>query len=276
MFYRLAIAMLGCFAATAPLSFSADGDKPKPTPLEIYQKDIQPILKKHCYDCHDSDVAKADLNLEYFDTLDKIHDAKDTWQTVLEQVYAFEMPPPGKKELSFDAQRRLVDWLQNLPKPEKPDCDQIANDRNANFYRGHVMSRRINRAEYANTIRDLFAIPRADIRAVEDLLPADGGGGEGFDTAGNALFTSSIHIEKYMAAADLVLNTVLLEKSARLSPEIKSARARILAALMGGVALTATELSLHAGVTPSTASSHLRKLLDANLLRVVKQGRHSY
>lgn len=220
--------MLGCFAATAPLSFSAEGDKPKPTPFEVYQKDIQPILKKHCYDCHDSADAKADLNLEHFDTLDKIHEAKDTWQTIFERVYAFEMPPPGKKELPFDSQRRLVDWLQNLPKPEKPDCDQIASDRNANFYRGHVMSRRINRAEYANTIRDLFGIPPSVIHSVEDLLPADGGGGEGFDTAGNALFTSSIHIEKYIASADLVLNTVLPDKSSKLPPELKSARERIL------------------------------------------------
>ena len=219
--------MLGCFAATAPLSFSAD-EKPKLSPLEVYQKEIQPILKKHCYDCHDADVAKADLNLAHFDDLDKIHGAQETWQTVLERVYAFEMPPPGKKDLPFDKQRKLVDWLQNLPKPEKPDCDQIANDRNANFYRGHVMSRRINRAEYANTIRDLFGVPAEAIGAVEDLLPADGGGGEGFDTAGNALFTSSIHIEKYMAAADVVLNTVLPDKTAKLSPEIKSARARIL------------------------------------------------
>ncbi len=54
------------------------------------------------------------------------------------------------------------------------------------------------------------------------------------------------------------------------------ARARIVGALMGGVALTATELSLHAGVTASTASSHLAKLVRAKLLRVVKQGRHSY
>lgn len=219
--------MLGCFAATAPLCFAAD-EKPKLSPTEEFQKEIQPILKKHCYDCHDADVAKGDLNLESFDNLDKIHAAQETWQTVLERVYAFEMPPPGKKDLPFDTQRKLVDWLQNLPKPEKPDCDQIANDRNANFYRGHVMSRRINRAEYANTIRDLFGIAAPTIKEVEDLLPADGGGGEGFDTAGNALFTSSIHIEKYMAAADLVLNTVLLEKSAKLSPEIESARARIL------------------------------------------------
>jgi DNA-binding transcriptional ArsR family regulator len=53
-------------------------------------------------------------------------------------------------------------------------------------------------------------------------------------------------------------------------------RANILAALMDGRALTALELSLAARVTPQTASSHLAKLTDANLLSVEKQGRHRY
>jgi hypothetical protein len=224
MLKRIAIAMFACFAASTFSLIAADKDKPKLTPAEEFEKEIRPILKKHCYDCHDNDKAKADLNLEHFDTLDKIHASQETWQTIFERVYSFEMPPEGKNELNFGNQRKLVDWLKALPKPEKADCDQIANDRNANFYRGHVMSRRLNRAEYANTIRDLFGVEIA----VEDLLPADGGGGEGFDTAGNALFTSSIHIEKYLAAADLVLKTVLPTRTGKVTPEIKAARARIL------------------------------------------------
>lgn len=55
-----------------------------------------------------------------------------------------------------------------------------------------------------------------------------------------------------------------------------SARARMLTALMGGKALTATELSLEAEVTAQTASSHLAKLVDGQLLIVRKQGRHKY
>jgi DNA-binding transcriptional ArsR family regulator len=53
-------------------------------------------------------------------------------------------------------------------------------------------------------------------------------------------------------------------------------RADILTALMGGQALTATELSTHAGVTKQTLSSHLAKLTDANLLAMESQGRHRY
>jgi hypothetical protein len=210
--------LLVALLAAGRRSFSAD-DKPVD-----FEKDIRPILEKHCYECHNEKKHKGDLNLVAFDTLEKVHAAQETWQTILERVQAFEMPPEGKNELSFDSQGKLVRWLKSLPKPENADCDQIASDRNANFFRGYVMSRRINRAEYANTIRDLFGV-KVDL---QDLLPADGGGGEGFDTSGNAIFTSSIHIEKYMAAADLVLSTVLPDQTRRLSPEIKAAREKIL------------------------------------------------
>lgn len=55
-----------------------------------------------------------------------------------------------------------------------------------------------------------------------------------------------------------------------------AARANILLALMDGRALTAGELAWHAGVSAQTASGHLAKLVEANLLAVEKQGRHRY
>src|SRR6185295_2353272 len=54
------------------------------------------------------------------------------------------------------------------------------------------------------------------------------------------------------------------------------ARADILTALMGGQALTATELAGVAGVTKQTVSMHLGKLLGARLLALESQGRHRY
>ncbi|MET0275002.1 MAG: winged helix-turn-helix domain-containing protein [Phenylobacterium sp.] len=54
------------------------------------------------------------------------------------------------------------------------------------------------------------------------------------------------------------------------------ARANMLASLMTGRALTATELAQEAGVTPQTASAHLAKLQQGGLLTLRKQGRHAY
>jgi DNA-binding transcriptional ArsR family regulator len=53
-------------------------------------------------------------------------------------------------------------------------------------------------------------------------------------------------------------------------------RSQILGALMGGRALTATELADAAGITRPTVSSHLGKLERAHLIVAEKQGRHRY
>src|SRR5690606_17851273 len=54
------------------------------------------------------------------------------------------------------------------------------------------------------------------------------------------------------------------------------ARANMLSALISGKALTASELANEAGITPQTASSHLRKLEDGGLIVPRRQGRHRY
>jgi DNA-binding transcriptional ArsR family regulator len=54
------------------------------------------------------------------------------------------------------------------------------------------------------------------------------------------------------------------------------ARANILTALLDGRAMTATELSFAARVTPQTASAHLAKLVQAGLITATPSGRHRY
>jgi hypothetical protein len=210
-------------AGLCAASVFAAAPAPVLPPEEEFASVIKPILEKHCYECHNSEKHKGDLNLAVFDSLDQVKSVPEVWTTVAERVQAFEMPPKGKKDLTFDQNRKLTVFFRSLPKPESTDCNELANDRNANFYRGYVMSRRMNRAEYENTIRDLFGFRIG----VADLLPADGGGGEGFDTTGNALFTSTIHIEQYMAAADRVLTTILPDKG-KVSADVKAARAKLL------------------------------------------------
>ncbi len=189
-----------------------------------FRDDIRPILEKHCYECHGPEKQKGDLNLAGFAEYDAVREMPEVWQQVLERVQAFEMPPKKAGDLDFGTHQRLVKWLRRLPKPENVDCDKLASDRTAGFYRGYVMSRRLNRAEYNNTIRDLVGL---DLE-LQELLPADAGGGEGFDTTGNALFISSIHIEKYLAAADRVLDAVFA--GGNVSADVDAARARVLIA----------------------------------------------
>lgn len=193
------------------------------TPAEQFEKVIRPILERKCSECHGTDQAKGGFNIELFRDFASVTNDLDRWKVVFERVQAFEMPPKKAGELKFDEQRKLVEFLRGLPKPAALNCDELASDRTANFYRGYVMSRRLNRAEYANTIRDTLGV-ELDL---EELLPADGGGGEGFDTTGSALFLSPIHVEKYMEAAEKVMEKVLPESRGRLSARATAARKRL-------------------------------------------------
>ena len=193
---------------------------------EDYTKDIRPVLAKKCYECHNATQTKGDLNLERFENFDAVKTEPELWQAVLGKVQAYEMPPKKSGELDYRQFELLVGFLRKLPRPEQLDCHQIASDRTASYYRGYVMSRRLNRAEYINTIRDLFG---GELNLnLEQLLPADGGGGEGFDTTGDTLFTSSIHIEKYLAAAEQISQLILPDRPRGQSRELRAARARIL------------------------------------------------
>jgi hypothetical protein len=216
-------AMALCCLAPLLRSFAA-------TPAEEYATAIQPILEKHCIECHGPVRHKADLNFASFTNYSQVVAAPAAWRTVFERVQAFEMPPKGTQELDFGSHQKLMAWLRALPRADSADCEELASDRNTSFYRGYVMSRRLNRDEYNDTIFDLLGV---DLR-LQELLPADGGGGEGFDTSGNALFLSSIHIEKYLAAADRILDSLLVDDPTTLAPELAGARARLLSAEPSG------------------------------------------
>ncbi len=199
---------------------------------EDFTKSIQPILKTYCHSCHGPEKQKGDLNFADFERFEQVLERRELWTDVLGRVQADEMPPKGARELDYGRRQTLMDWLRGLPKDEL-DCNQLATDRTQNFYRGYVMSRRLNRHEFENTVRDLIGL---DLR-VGRHLPADGAGGEGFDNTGDTLFTSSLAIEKYLEAADELLDTLLPAKTADLSPAVVAARARLL------VAAPSTELS---------------------------------
>ena len=66
---------------------------------------------------------------------------------------------------------------------------------------GRVPLRRLNRTEYENTMRDLFAIPGLEVK---EMLPEDGRF-DGFDKAAKSLDMSSVQLRKYLEAAEYVL-----------------------------------------------------------------------
>ena len=130
------------------------------------------------------------LNLEAYSTAASVIQNRESWELALQKLRAGEMPPKGiprPKEAEVNA---VIRWFENL-------FEQA--DRQATPDPGRVTARRLNRNEYANTIRDLLGV---EFRADQEF-PVDDSG-DGFDNIADVLTISPVLMEKYMAAAERI------------------------------------------------------------------------
>ncbi|MCU0710934.1 MAG: DUF1592 domain-containing protein [Pirellula sp.] len=168
-----------------------------------YDASVLPIIKAKCSSCHNNETAEGELNLAKYENGELAEKAGDMWERVAKRVRQNEMPPPDSPGLTDPEKSAFHRWVDSRPREDL--CNQIATDETQSWYQGYVMSRRLSRYEYGNAIYDLTGLRLAS----EDLPPEDGAGGEGFDTAGDALFTSPIHLEAYMRASDRAIAHLL-------------------------------------------------------------------
>lgn len=209
-------------AATCVMGVGAHADEAEDWRTR-FVRDVGPVMAEKCQDCHDQDDPAGEFDLSKYMRPERLVETIDVWERVARRVRHGEMPPADSEPLTEDEREALLAWVDNAPRDER--CQELASDESQSWYPGHVTSRRLTRFEYNNMVRDLFGV---DFELI-DSLPSDGSGGEGFDTTGDSLFTSAIHIERYLAAADKVANLVLPDDVSKSSPELLAARQRVLA-----------------------------------------------
>ncbi len=159
------------------------------TPIQTYNSTILPILEKHCFECHGDGYDKGKVAFDLLES-DKEILEPILWLRVLNNVRAGLMPAEGNPHLSADEQATLERWIKRdvfRLDPARPDP-------------GRVTVRRLNRVEYRNTVRDLLGV---DYNTEHEFPPDDTG--FGFDNIGDALTTSPMLMEKYVAAAQTVV-----------------------------------------------------------------------
>jgi len=162
-----------------------------------FKQKIQPFLTKYCVNCHKGDNPKAGLTLDAYQS--EAHARKDrkNWLAVQHVVAAGEMPPKNKPQPTKEEKEFFLTWIETSL--TKIDCSP-----NAPKDPGRVTVRRLNRAEYNNTIRDLCGV---DFKPAADFPTDDVG--YGFDNIGDVLSFQPVLLEKYMAAADKILAAAL-------------------------------------------------------------------
>jgi hypothetical protein len=182
--------------AAAPAVFGAQAGKiaEKAAPAR-FEEDVKPVLAKYCYGCHGNAKKKGDLSLETFSTPDLAKTDPNAWEKVMQKVSSRDMPPEDKPQPTVAQRNLIVSWIADNLFP--CDCDHPDP--------GRVTIRRLNRAEYNNTIRDLVGL---NFKPAEDF-PADDVG-YGFDNIGDVLSMPTLLLEKYLAAAEKILDQAIV------------------------------------------------------------------
>ena len=173
-FVGLAVAAAGAGARAQPPSRAPAG-----------AVSARAALDRYCVACHNARTLTAGLAL---DRLDPAHVGDDAavWEKVLRKLRTGMMPPSPRPRPDAATYGALVTYLETaLDRAADADPDP-----------GRPAVQRLNRAEYANAIRDLLAL---DVDG-HTLLPADESG-YGFDNIGDVLTVSPGLLERYLLAA---------------------------------------------------------------------------
>jgi hypothetical protein len=143
------------------------------------------LLDRYCVGCHNEAELAGELA---FDRLlpENLHANAEIWETAVRKLRGHLMPPPGEPRPADRDIGALIGWIEN-------SLDAAAR---SNPSPGAPLLHRLNRAEYANAIRDLLDLP---IDAAT-LLPGDDSSG-GFDNIANALSVSPALLQSYVNAA---------------------------------------------------------------------------
>ena len=162
---------------------------------------VTAFFASYCNDCHGAGASEGGLDLSAlaFDLHDKATFSQ--WERIFDRVRAGEMPPEGS-ETPSDRQRQVFARALETP---------LAN---AHASTSGAVLRRLNRREYENTMNDLFGV-NLDLAG---MLPEDGKAQE-FDNIGAALGLSMVHLQRYMDAAALVLDTSIANATTAPAPK---------------------------------------------------------
>ena len=181
--FRAILSWIGIVLIGATFLQAASQESSNPAPSDASQ--YSAVLNRYCATCHNEKLRTADLVLKDIDA-ENISENVEIWEKVVRKLRGFAMPPVGLPRPDERFYENFADYLET-------ELDRVAA---ANPNPGRpAAAHRLNRAEYANAIRDLLAM---EIDAAS-LLPADDSGG--FDNFGDLLSVSPALMEKYMSAA---------------------------------------------------------------------------
>ena len=154
-----------------------------------------PGIEKTCFECHDKETAKGDVDLSALPFNPADHHNRERWAHIYDVIAKGEMPP--KKKALDPAERQKLAREISGPLLAADEADIKDN--------GRGPRRRLNRDEYEQNLRALLKLPDLDIR---DMLPADREGHH-FNKTSATLDMSRVQLTAYLEAAEVALRQAM-------------------------------------------------------------------
>ncbi len=187
-------------ASRADLATAQNAPAPKQKAAsKTADRRVAGFLKKHCAACHFGEEPRSGVKLSMLAASASPGANLALWKKMVTQLRGGKMPPKKRPQPSRAEIQRVIVAIETTL--NHVDCDAPRDP-------GRVTLRRLNRAEYNNTIRDLIGV---DFQAAEDF-PADDVG-YGFDNIGDVLSLPPLLLEKYLAAAERIAGAAIVTEN---------------------------------------------------------------
>lgn len=179
---------------------SCPAQQPVASPPKGYVEIAKPFIQQHCIGCHGAEKAKAGYRIDLIGTDFSAATVADHWKEVIDRINAGEMPPKDSPRPDPAKSAAFVTWVNE-------QLRQV--DLAAKKAGGRIPMRRLNRDEYANTVRDLLKLDELIVRPLIEELPGDGQA-EGFDRLGVALFFDQTQIARSLSVAEKIVSRAIV------------------------------------------------------------------
>jgi len=159
------------------------------------------LLDEYCTECHNTIDYSGGVDFTLM-SIDSVPEDPAVWESAIRKLRSRMMPPAGQPKPSIEQADEFVAWLETY-------LDEAAEQRD-NVH--PITIHRLNRKEYANSVRDLFGL------SIEpaSILPEDDTS-EGFDNIAEALQVSPAFIEQYISAARSIVEQAVGDKTPSLA-----------------------------------------------------------
>lgn len=163
--------------------------------------DVSTFFRTHCVGCHGPELQEGELRLDTLPADFTSATATVKWVEVMDRLNLGEMPPPDEPRPEIADVRHVASWIAGQLRRVERDALSIG---------GRVLLRRMNRAEYVNTIRDLLQIEFLPSEDPTEILPPDGTA-EGFDKVSAALMLDPSLLDNYFTVAQRVAEKAIVD-----------------------------------------------------------------